>query len=106
MASLTVIQRRSSGQAGLMQANDLFILCKDETLIGRCPPEHALDVELPEIYINRQHAKITRVDGAYWIEDLASRHGTLLNRTALTQRVMLQDGDVIQIGSYAMRFSC
>jgi predicted component of type VI protein secretion system len=105
VASLTIIQRPNAGQAAMMQPNDLFILCKDETLIGRRPPDRGNDLELPEPYINRQHAKITRVDGAYWVEDLQSRNGTFLNRNRLTQRALLQDGDVIQICSYALRFS-
>jgi pSer/pThr/pTyr-binding forkhead associated (FHA) protein len=106
VATLTIIQRPTSGLVNLKEPEDLFLLRKDDILIGRHPPEPGIDLQLPEVLINRQHARITHVDGAYWIEDLQSRNGTFLNGTRIVQRTMLQDGDVIAIGSYAVRFSC
>jgi hypothetical protein len=52
---------------------------------------------------SRHHAQIQRHDEAVWVLDLNSTNGTKVNGARITQH-RLVDGDVITIGSTAMRF--
>ena len=50
--------------------------------------------------LSRHHARISRgPEGAYTIEDLASRHGTLVNGVRLTAPAALGVGDRIEVGA-------
>jgi hypothetical protein len=104
VASLSVIRQPDPKQVGPVRPADVIALCKDETLIGRNPPECGIDLQLPSFKVTRQHARITRAAGAYWIEDLQSRNGTYLNQAPLLGRPRLSDGDQIRIGDYVLLF--
>jgi DNA-binding winged helix-turn-helix (wHTH) protein len=67
--------------------------------IGRSP-----DCELciPDRQVSRHHARIRKSIEGFVLEDLKSKNGTHLNGVLITEPVMLQDGDVIQI-AVAMR---
>jgi hypothetical protein len=63
-------------------------------LIGRDPN---CDVPIINRQVSRQHAKLMRtVDGIH-LEDLGSKNGTHLNGEAVSESVILRDGDIIQI---------
>jgi pSer/pThr/pTyr-binding forkhead associated (FHA) protein len=64
--------------------NDSHILDQDECLIGR-----AIDAEiqLASASVSRRHARIFRQDGAWFIEDLGSRHGTEVGGAGLNPTV-------------------
>jgi adenylate cyclase len=52
----------------------------DSILIGRSHGADVVDVDLSEdTRVSRRHARITRANNQFWIEDLGSRHGTVLN---------------------------
>jgi adenylate cyclase len=52
----------------------------DSILIGRSHGTDVVDVDLSEDNrVSRRHARITRVNDQFWLEDLGSRHGTRLN---------------------------
>jgi adenylate cyclase len=55
---------------------------------------------------SRSHAKIDQTNNAFFITDLNSRNGTLLNGTDIRKGVPveLRDGDEIRIGSYLLQF--
>ncbi|MGD2252990.1 MAG: FHA domain-containing protein [Anaerolineales bacterium] len=55
------------------------------------------DLVLADRQVSRHHAKITQTEGGYILEDLDSKNGTHHNGRRLTQPVVLQDGDRIQI---------
>ncbi len=65
-----------------------------ELLIGRSAD---CDIVVPDRQVSRHHARLKRVQGSYWLEDLGSKNGTHLNGTRISQPVQLQDGDVIQV---------
>ncbi len=48
--------------------------------------------------VSREQCLIFFHDGYYWIEDLASRHGTFVNDEPLTVQQMLVEGDAIRFG--------
>ena len=51
-----------------------------------------------DVYISRHHSFITFQEGHWWVEDLGSRNGTLLNDAHILQREMLSPGDKLTIG--------
>lgn len=68
------------------------------------------DIQLDDPAVSGQHAQITRepneyMEGLfdYFIEDLGSTNGTLVNNREITKQ-MLKDGDEIQIGNHHYRF--
>lgn len=55
--------------------------------------------------ISRRHVRIERdADGAVWVEDAGSTHGTHLNGRPLTGRQQLHSDDRIQLGQTTLRF--
>ncbi|MBX3170563.1 MAG: FHA domain-containing protein [Candidatus Eremiobacteraeota bacterium] len=59
------------------------------------------DVSLPDdTAASRQHARITKADGDYWVEDLGSTNGTWVNRHRIRRMVELHRGDIIEIGEH------
>ncbi len=63
-------------------------------IIGR---SHTNDLCLPFMFVSRDHARITRQDDQFVIQDLRSKHGTYLNGTKIDSAV-LQEGDRIAMG--------
>jgi pSer/pThr/pTyr-binding forkhead associated (FHA) protein len=61
------------------------------------------DVSLPGDRTSLLHASIQEINEAYWLMDLGSETGTLLNDVAVLEHV-LQTGDVITIGDYKVEF--
>jgi len=56
------------------------------------------DVRLPDANSSRRHAEIRHEDDTWWIVDLGSTNGTLVNGKR-AKRERLDDGDVITLGS-------
>jgi diguanylate cyclase (GGDEF)-like protein len=52
--------------------------------------------------LSRAHARIVRVGGSFWIEDLGSTNGTWLNEEILQRRERLATGDRIRLGMSTM----
>lgn len=104
--ALLVIERGSS-------AGKQFSLSDETSNIGRWDaeggvfPDVDLDSDDPEAKVSRRHARISRRDGQYAIEDLGSTNGTFVNRG---RRLVpgnsnpLQDGDEIIVGKTFLRF--
>ncbi len=62
------------------------------------------DIFSRDLSVSRLHAKISCVNNEYSIEDLGSRHGTLVNGRPVSGRQPLHDGDRIQIATYRLLF--
>ncbi len=69
--------------------------------LGRHP---ACDIVLESVSVSRQHARILNVDGDFYIEDLHSRNGTLLNGRPIVQRQLLAECDELGICDFAFVF--
>ena len=54
--------------------------------------------------VSRQHCQVLAEGDRFFIEDLHSRNGTLVNGNAIQQRVALAVGDMIQICDVSFRF--
>lgn len=65
------------------------------TTIGRSSKN---TIVLDDSYVSGEHALLTWRDAQWWLEDLGSRNGTLLNDVVIANPVVLSAGDVIAIG--------
>jgi pSer/pThr/pTyr-binding forkhead associated (FHA) protein len=74
-----------------------------ETLVGRAE-ECNLRLD-PKGEASRKHARISIVDGAAWIEDLASTNGTFVNGTKISSRTKLKSGDSVRFDQEEFQFS-
>jgi len=54
--------------------------------------------------VSRRHALINVGDHSARVEDLESTNGTFLNRAPLDSATVLQDGDVVRVGSLKLTF--
>src|ERR1700735_5214515 len=79
-----------------------YTLDRDVPIIGRNPE---CDVVLLPKSVSRKHAAIVRQRGGYLLKDMGSLRGTYVNCQKLTQPVLLQDGQTIQIGELLLSFS-
>lgn len=77
-------------------------LSRLRTTIGRSA-RNDLCVEDP--FASRLHAEIRRRGDAFWISDLGSANGTLINGARLTSQVQLNDHDIIRIGETEIEYS-
>jgi transcriptional regulator of acetoin/glycerol metabolism len=59
--------------------------------------QHRLALTLDDAHVSTAHARISRQDGSWVLEDLASKNGTFVNGTPASM-VCLADGDCVQIG--------
>jgi pSer/pThr/pTyr-binding forkhead associated (FHA) protein len=73
-----------------------FELNSSDTFIGRSKEN---DIALAaDLSLSRRHAAVTCVDGIYYLRDLRSSNGTLLNGKAVDGIIALQPDDEIFLG--------
>jgi len=70
------------------------------TTIGR---NNRNTITLDDTYISGEHALLTWRDAQWWLEDLGSRNGTLLNDVPLKSPVVISAGDIITIGGIRLK---
>jgi len=70
------------------------------TSIGRAASN---SIVLDDQYASNEHALITRRGDLWWVEDLGSRNGMLLNELPLKEATVISAGDVITIGGTKMK---
>ena len=63
-----------------------------------------VDIRLDDRYASGVHARVFNRSGGYFVEDLNSTNGTLLNSRELHGEAELTPGDVIRIGDTELRF--
>jgi pSer/pThr/pTyr-binding forkhead associated (FHA) protein len=61
------------------------------------------DIQLADPNVSRRHAELRQEGAAYWLIDLESTNGTLVNGRR-TSRAKLESGDTITIGSTDLLF--
>ena len=74
---------------------------RSETFLGRDPDNTII---LNDASASHHHARIRRDNGTWWLEDLGSTGGTLLNELPVSRPTSLADGDVIGIGNFRFKF--
>lgn len=71
-------------------------------VVGRS--EHA-DIPVSDESVSRRHARLFLRDQDWFVEDLGSRRGTLLNGLPVSAPTELKPGDVVSVGSTHLRIS-
>lgn len=71
---------------------------RDAITIGR---NESNEIQVDNLSVSKQHAKISKQDDKYVIEDLKSTNGTYLNEKIIS-RAELNDQDVITIGKHTL----
>ena len=61
------------------------------------------DVRIEDRYASSLHARVFSRDGRFYVEDMNSTNGTLLNGASLNGEAELIDGDTVQIGDTVFR---
>jgi pSer/pThr/pTyr-binding forkhead associated (FHA) protein len=76
------------------QVGDYFPLLPI-TSIGRAPTN---TISIPDETASLEHALISLRAGRWWLEDLGSRNGTLLNGMVIAGPTVVSGGDLIGLG--------
>ena len=76
-------------------------LGEGETVLGRHP---ACTIQLDSNTVSRRHAQITKDGQSYFVEDLGSGNGTILNGKQIAGRTQLNHDDRIKLGPVLLRF--
>jgi serine phosphatase RsbU (regulator of sigma subunit) len=79
-----------------------YLLSGNRAVIGRDP---GVDVSLRSKAISRHHAQIACVHGDYFVEDLGSTNGTLLNGKRVDRRMPLAAKDRLRVGEFILEFT-
>ena len=72
-------------------------LVRDRIYIGRSPDN---DIQIQDMAVSRNHLKVMRVEGRYYIEDLKSRNGTYIKGEPVKpgRRVEVDEGIPVTLG--------
>jgi hypothetical protein len=85
----------------LGQAVAEILLDDDVTTLGRAA---SCQIVIDNDFASRRHAQIIRRDELYWLRDLRSKNGTLLDDQPVTTEMPLNEGAEIRIGETLFRF--
>lgn len=77
-----------------------IVLDRERIHIGR---KGTNEIQIEDLAISGEHARITTLLGDAFLEDLDSTNGTYVNGKPVTRKA-LTDGDVIDLGKYRLKF--
>ncbi len=73
----------------------------DAFVVGR---REECDVVLPyDSQISRQHARLFKKDGKWYVQDLDSRNGTYIGKQKITAAIPLESGQMFRVGRTWLR---
>jgi diguanylate cyclase (GGDEF)-like protein len=78
------------------------VLLDRPVTLGRDP---AVELPLQDDGISRRHCRVVGEEGQFFVEDLKSTNGTLLNGARMSGRKPLSAGDRIYLGSCVVKFT-
>ena len=70
-------------------------LIADEIIVGRLPD---CDININDVEVSRKHFVLRKKVEEYWIEDLGSTNGTIVNGRAIPTNYRLRDNTIIKAG--------
>lgn len=88
-------------KAYLSDGTTNYPLIGETVLIGR---SMACDIRIESLEISLKHAKLTRVDDRWYIQDLRSKNKTYLNEKLVQRKMRLKDGMVISFSQKQFTF--
>lgn len=77
-----------------------YTLDKERTTVGRRPSN---DIHIDNLAVSGEHAAIIQMGKDFFIEDLESTNGTLVNSKTIKKH-LLQHADVIEFGKYQLKY--
>jgi hypothetical protein len=86
---------------GSEEKDGIFELGEGEVVIGRSPE---CDIHLEVQNVSRKHARVLFQNEEYFIEDLESKNGVLVNEIKVV-KCILRNSDQIEIGGVKMVFN-
>ena len=87
-------------RAALNLAGTRHVLDSERVVVGR---SRECDITIDDPNVSRRHAELVRQDGAYWIVDLGSTNGVVVNGKRV-ERARLEHDDRIVIGKTELQF--
>jgi diguanylate cyclase (GGDEF)-like protein len=78
------------------EAGRIYLVTTDILVVGRASN---CDLRIDDSSLSRQHCRIRKTNGAYFVEDMESRNGTQVNGMRIKAPVLLQDGALIQLAA-------
>ncbi len=93
---LRIVGSAGNGMSGV---EDVFLL-QPITLLGRDPTN---TIVIPDSSAAARHARLCHQRGVWWVEDLGSGRGTMLNEAPLSEPTPMGPGDIIGIGELRLR---
>ena len=85
----------------LLSGTQEWLLSPGANLIGR---DRDCSVRIDSTTLSRHHARIVVANGAATVEDLGSKNGTQVNGHPVTEPLLLDDCDRIQLGSVTVTY--
>ena len=114
---MRVSEKQTTARLVVLGTNELGaqypVTSSGESLIGRMDPNRGIRPEVdlskydPAARVSRRHARIIAHGNQYFIEDLGSANGTLLNgsiRLVQGKPLVLSDGDELKLGETTLKF--
>jgi hypothetical protein len=102
-SSTVILQLGAQGMAAMRLVasagpayGSVFDVGEAGATLGRLPDN---SICLTDGRLSRHHARIEFRDGGYWLSDLGSQNGTLVNNHLLSEARRLQAGDSIELGT-------
>ena len=78
-----------------------FYVGEDKSVIGRGT---AAILRLRDRAVSRQHARLRKGRGTYYIEDVGAPNGVFVNGARLRTLRILNDGDIVEVGRSLLRY--
>ncbi|HEY4037062.1 MAG TPA: protein kinase [Ktedonobacteraceae bacterium] len=88
-------------QSGPMKGRS-YRFHQDMTTVGRT---NGNDLVISGLTVSRRHARLWFSEGNWYLEDVGSANGTLVNNVRIYQAVLLHDGDVVNFGDEMVVFN-
>ncbi len=79
-----------------LEAGRVHVMTVDNLVIGRAT---TCDLRIDDSSLSRQHCRIHKTNGAYFVEDLGSRNGTQVDGMRIKAPLRLEDGALIQLAA-------
>ena len=78
------------------EAGRIYVVTTDTLVVGRAS---TCDLLIDDSSLSRQHCRIRKTNGVYFVEDLESRNGTQVNGMRIKAPVRLDDGALVQLAA-------
>lgn len=91
---------RNPGNSGIRPGTLLEL--DPVTVIGRHP---RATIRIDDTFVSSEHVQVAWTDGRWWVTDLNSTNGTVLNGQPVTVPTGIRIGDVIAIGDIQLQLA-